>query len=478
MQAPVASTPIHHGIVLVGVHRKPESIKPGRPWNGAGAASIVGSFAATGAGLASTKCLSTRKRSVAARTTAVEDASPLARVKPQRIIYIAVFLHLLGFTMNGPIIPSLRKHFGLAAAKTGFISSAFPFGAIFAATIFPALSDRIGRKPVLLMSYAGVGMGFILQGLAVANGLPFAAFISLRVLSGAFAGASVVVKAYLADVASKATLPKYMARREAAGTLAFIIGPAISGILLSLTSVSFVVAFSGATSLLAAALVLLLLEKQQKPKLGSTGKPSSAAAAASSLPSEEADSRARRRAIIVSMMLVSFFYNIGQSFFDSFFGVLMVERFSVSPATLGQMFTVLACLVFVTAGWLYYPLVRFASTSAVAAGGLALMALGMRLLGAAGGMAAVVAGVLLYGVGLPLFTPSVPIILTEASPPGRRGLILGIDSAVNTVARVLSPTLMGMIYQGHGAAAAFQRASLVLVGGASLLLCLKAGLRA
>eukprot|EP00971_Amphidinium_carterae_P238884 4741991-Amphidinium_carterae.1 len=68
----------------------------------------------------------------------------------------------------------------------------------------------------------------------------------------------------------------------------------------------------------------------------------------------------------------------------------MVERFGVSPATLGQMFTLLACLVFVTAGWLYYPLVQLASTSAVAACGLTLMAVGMRLLGGSSSLPAVV----------------------------------------------------------------------------------------
>jgi len=410
----------------------------------------------------------------------VEGAAAPGHVKPQRVIYAAVFLHLLGFTMNGPIIPSLRKHFGLAAAKTGFISSAFPLGAIFAAAVFPALSDRIGRKPVLLISYAGVGLGFVLQGLSVANGLPFAAFIALRVMSGAFAGASIVVKAYLADVASKTTLPKYMARREAAGTLAFIVGPAISGMLLSLTSVSAVVAFSGATSLMAAGLVLFLLEKTstQRSKPKSDAQPPSEGEKEPSQTPDAPDSPARRRAIIVSMMFISFFYNIGQSFFDSFFGVLMVERFGVSPATLGQMFTLLACLVFVTAGWLYYPLVQLASTSAVAACGLTLMAVGMRLLGGSSSLPAVVLGVFFYGIGLPLFTPSVPILLTEASPPGRRGMILGIDSAVNTVARVLSPAIMGVIYQGHGAAVAFQRASIVLLVGASVLACVRTGLRA
>mmetsp|Transcript_27325 Transcript_27325/g.63702 ORF Transcript_27325/g.63702 Transcript_27325/m.63702 type:complete len:520 (+) Transcript_27325:53-1612(+) len=407
--------------------------------------------------------------------------SQMALPKPPMVIFLAVFLHLLGFTMSGPIIPGLRQHFSLAAAKTGLISSAFPLGVFFAVTIFPALSDRIGRKPVLLMSYLGVGIGFVLQGLAVSCGLPFRAFIALRVASGAFAGASTVVKAYLADIATKETLPKFMAYREAAATLAFIVGPTISGLLLSLTNVASVVVFSGVTSLLAAVMVLFFL---LPPKLRSDDEeqPRTAQKPAKPEASESAEtkrplSRRSRWSIIVMMMIVGFAYNIGQSFFDSFFAVLMVERFGITPAVLGPLLTGLACVVFVTASCIYYPLVRWTSTTAVAAIGLTMIGMGMSLLGSASTMTTVSLAIMLYGVGLPLFTPSVPIVLAEVAPKRKRGFILGIDSAVNTVARIMSPTIMGIVYQGQGAHVAFQRAAVVIFAGSVLLVSMRGALK-
>ena len=146
---------------------------------------------------------------------------------------LAVFLHLLGFTVTGPITPSLVAHFGLHPAQVGYLTSAYPLGMFFALFAWPRLSDTLGRKPILVMSLLGVGCGLVAQAACVQNGWSLGTFLSLRVASGAFAGTSPVVKAYLADAASPEQLPSFMAWREAACTLAFIVGPTLGGLMFS-----------------------------------------------------------------------------------------------------------------------------------------------------------------------------------------------------------------------------------------------------
>lgn len=90
-----------------------------------------------------------------------------------------------------------------------------------------------GRKPILVLSLLGVGCGLIAQATCVAKDWSLTTFLMLRVASGAFAGASPVVKAYLADAATPEQLPSFMAWREAACTLAFIVGPTLGGLLFS-----------------------------------------------------------------------------------------------------------------------------------------------------------------------------------------------------------------------------------------------------
>ena len=163
-------------------------------------------------------------------------------------VMLAVFLHLLGFTVTGPITPGLVAHFALHPSEVGYLTSAYPLGMFFALFAWPRLSDRVGRKPVIVASLLGVGGGLIAQAACVARDGSLMQFLGLRVLAGAFAGASPVVKAYLADVATKEQLPSFMAWREAACTLAFIVGPTLGGALFSGSSLASCVACGGPPS--------------------------------------------------------------------------------------------------------------------------------------------------------------------------------------------------------------------------------------
>ena len=78
-------------------------------------------------------------------------------------VMLAVFLHLLGFTVTGPITPSLVSHFGLHPSQVGYLTSAYPLGMFFALFAWPRLSDKVGRKPILVMSLLGVGLGLVAQ---------------------------------------------------------------------------------------------------------------------------------------------------------------------------------------------------------------------------------------------------------------------------------------------------------------------------
>lgn len=387
----------------------------------------------------------------ASETSAVNTT---AGSSPQKVIFATTFLHLLGFTMGGPLLPSLRQHFSLAATSTGLISSAFPTGVFVAVFTFPILSDIIGRKPVLIISYLGVGVGFILQSLAVKFGLSFRVFIALRVLSGCFAGASTVVKAYIADSASRESLPMWMAYRESAATLAFIIGPTLGGIVLACSSLSFAIFVIGLFSLAAGIFVAITL------------KPTKKHGPVQELEEGRASEHVAECPItwgapwlpIVLTAVAGSFYNFGQSFFDSFFPILCAEHFGLSPPAIGSVQTCFATLVFLGTTCVYSRAVRCLGLVETASLGLSLISAGLILLGQAT-QTAVVAAVVLYAMGVPLFAPCVPTLLTRCAPSDRRGFVLGIGSAVNSVARIISPVLIGMIY-GASPGRAF-----VVVGG-------------
>ena len=95
-------------------------------------------------------------------------------------VIAAAFLNLLGFTMTGPITPDLAKHFGLpvgGSARVGMLTSAYPFGMLAGLAVWPRLSDKRGmRKPILVLSLGGVGLGLAAQSAALARNAPLWTF--------------------------------------------------------------------------------------------------------------------------------------------------------------------------------------------------------------------------------------------------------------------------------------------------------------
>ena len=151
------------------------------------------------------------------------------------VVLSAAFLNLLGFTMAGPITPALGRHFGKGVgASLGWLTSAYPIGMLGGLLLWPSLSDRADakRSSIIALSLIGSGVGLVAQGYAVRHGWSLASFLALRALTGTMAGSSPIAKAYLADVGAVAgKLPRYMAWRDASSTLAFIVGPLLSGLL-------------------------------------------------------------------------------------------------------------------------------------------------------------------------------------------------------------------------------------------------------
>jgi len=263
-----------------------------------------------------------------------------------------------------------------------------------------------------------------------------------------------------------------MAYREAAATLSFIVGPALGGLVLSATSLPSILFVEGLTSLLAGLLVALFLrESRRRPGEQQRAPARPAEAGAQDCPIEYG----KPWVPIVTAMFVSCAYNFGQSFFDGFFPVLCAERFGLQATAIGTTQTAMAMVVFAVTAGLYGRAVRRLGLVETAALGLLLIAGGVGATGSFGQWSGVLFGVLLYAVGIPLFSPSVAAVLTRCAPAGRRGLVLGCDSAVNSVGRILAPVVLGAVYE-ISPAKAFGLVASVVAAGAVVMFAEKTAL--
>ena len=111
-------------------------------------------------------------------------------------LLVSAMLNLLGFTLLSPLNPQLGASFGLpVGASLGSLSSVYPLGMLAGLFLWPTLSDRVGRKPIICLSLLGSGLGLGAQAWAVHHGWRLTTFLALRCATGCFSGASPVSKA-------------------------------------------------------------------------------------------------------------------------------------------------------------------------------------------------------------------------------------------------------------------------------------------
>jgi DHA1 family tetracycline resistance protein-like MFS transporter len=421
-------------------------------------------------------------------------------------ILASSFLNLLSYTLISPITPQLGNHFKLTIGTSfGSLSSAYPLGMLFGLFIWPQLSDRIGRKPVMTASLFGSGIGLAAQAFVIHRNGSMGLYLAIRALTGAFAGSSPISKAYLADIGYRnGMLPRYLALRDAASTMAFIVGPMMGGIIYDIRrrmlavestiattevlkmagSLSFVMGVAAATSLTAALLVgafVQELEPNKKKKKPKTDEDSTSLEI-----DEEVDEELVACPLgkemwtgVASVCVVSFLFNVGDSTFHAFFSALLRQRAGLGAQDIGLLYTMLACISFTvsatsSSGILkrYGPVVACATGMSFIGSGL----IGLGLAASSGVLAipptfsVLAASAAIYYMGVPIYGPAVPTMLLRCVPSHRRGAIMGLDGAINTIARVISPLLMGELYRRYGAGAAFGCAGVAVLGGVATTL--------
>ena len=368
----------------------------------------------------------------------------------------------------------------------------------------------------------GSGLGLLLQSFGIKQCWTLEQFLAARVLTGCFAGNSPISKAYLADRGSEGTnkgkLSKYLAWKDAASTLAFIVGPVLGGLVYSLydtgssllwgnggtvltNQISFVILCSAMASLIASASVMLFVKNTDKDNkmLGKDVK-GSATASATSTAKEDSDASkstddganndtqnnsasnesnngdnteiiscplgSKLWTGVVSVAVVSGLYHAADSTFFAFFPSLLQNVLGFNTQSVGMAFTSFAFVSFTMSAFVSSRFLKTfgpvaACTTGLCAVGTGLMTLGYAAsLPASVGMGVTTAFILgastLYYTGVPLYGPSVPTMLLQCVPSHKRGAVMGFDGAVNTLARVISPLVFGSIHSSYGAGACFK----------------------
>ena len=361
------------------------------------------------------------------------------------ILFMTLFLLMLGV---GIIIPNIAYHAQEHRASAFQISLLFTLYSLMQFLFAPFwghLSDRVGRKPVLLLGLFGNAVGLALFG--VSSGLP--ELYAARGLSGLMSSAALpTAMAYVADVTDEKSRGRGMGLLGAAMGLGFIFGPAIGGALSGFGhSVPFLAAsgLSLATCLLAA----LLLSESLGARADHAAAPGSVIGVGEA-PPVAAEPRFVRpwRAFsspLLPFYLVAFFVTFAMAALESIFPLFIQDRFGFGARDMGAMFLFMGTGVVLVQGFLLGRWIGALGEENVMLCGLLVNALGFLLVIAATGRVSLTAALLVSGMGNQVMRPTNASLLTKRTRRGK-GAAIGIMDSFDSAGRILGPIVAGSLY--------------------------------
>ena len=376
--------------------------------------------------------------------------------RPLLIIFLTIFVNLIGFGIIIPLLPFYAETFGASPVIIGLLFAVFSLCQLLAAPALGDLSDRYGRRPVLIFSLAGTVLSFVMMALAQSLTMLFLA----RIVDGLSGGNISTARAYVADVTEPHERARAYGFIGAAFGLGFILGPALSGVL---ARYSYTAPIWAAAALTVVAMVMAWLwlpETVHRTRAG-VGNPFRFLWPM------------LRRPGIGRMLVIDFVYWFAFAIFQTTFALFTARRFGFDAPHTGYVFSVFGILGALVQGFLIHPLVG-------RIGDKALFMLGS-LLAAAGLVAAVLApsiplflaSLVPLALGIGFGHPAITSLISRLSGRDEQGRVQGAASAVESLGRTVGPIWGNASLQRFGEGMPYLSAAVVLM----FTLALTAGYR-
>jgi multidrug resistance protein len=370
------------------------------------------------------------------------------RRSPLLALFLTVFIDLLGFGLFLPSLTYMADRLNASDAQIGLLQASFSIAQFALAPFWGWLSDRIGRRPVMLCSIAGTGLSYLLFGLAPSLSILFLA----RTLTGGFSANIATAQAFVADVTTPENRAKGMGIIGAAFGLGFTLGPPMGGFLAGSTHYerpALVAAAMCAANLVWAAIVLpesrpgAFVAKRRESRLKSL-------AAALSNP--------RLGALITLLFVAGFaFANVEQALILS-----TRSRFGWTPLENGKLLGLVGILIVVMQGGLVGPISRRFGERWMLVVGTIFMTIALATLA----LSTVTTGYWLamvpLALGNGLTNPALSSLISRVARADERGSTLGVSQSASSVARILAPLWAGWSFQHIGMSIPFATGALIM----------------
>jgi len=370
--------------------------------------------------------------------------------RPLFIIFLTLFVNLVGFGIIIPLLPFYAQTFGASPLVIGLLFASFSLSQLVASPVLGHLSDRWGRRPVLIFSLIGTVVSFAMLAIATSLTMLFVA----RIVDGLSGGNITTARAYIADITTEENRAKAYGVLGAAFGLGFIIGPALGGAFAHISYTAPIWAAAGITVLATVLAWLWLPETVHRAHAGNGV--------------WRALVDLSRRAHLRLLFAVDFSYWMAFAVYQTTFALFGEQRFGFDASHIGYLLSAFGFLGVLVQGVLVGPIAATLGERRTLVIGLLSAALGW-------GGSALTHSVPLFivmlapgAVGIGLCNATLSSLISKAAGPREQGRVQGAAGALESLGRTVGPVWGNGTLQRFGEGTAYGAAALILVGAAAL----------
>jgi MFS transporter, DHA1 family, tetracycline resistance protein len=373
------------------------------------------------------------------------------------ILFLTVFIDLLGFGIVIPFLPMYAARMHVGPAGIGLVLSVYSLAQLICAPMLGRMSDHVGRRPVIMFGLLGSSIGYLIYGFA---GSFFWLLVS-RAVHGMCAGTVSTAQAYVADVTDEAGRAHGMGMIGAAFGLGFVLGPALGGLLghASLRTPVFCAAALTFANLIFAALrlpeshrrdsrVRLELRRLAEPIMN--------------LPRQLAGHR------LTHLFAIAFLATSAIAALEATFALMAAAVYGYGPAGVGGLLAYMGLMQALVQGYLLGKVVRRTGELMLIRGGMIALAIGMAPLASLSSHAKLLVLLALVAIGYGFASPAVASLISKRTETHLQGEVLGINQSALSLARICGPITGGAVYEMMGPPAAYIMGALIALAALTL----------